>query len=367
VSRTNREIFGRANFDIPKRRSSASISTFTKGTFSNFLKDIRSFHGAIAEKLKPNLELISAQCDSISSALDLYLKGGTAVAYQVLKKCLDELNEIQVLPIQQVPKEGNESLYRVRTSINNQLRKEDLFHIPFELREKVSTQRYSIPGLPCLYLADSIFVCWEEMGRPDISQMYVSRFDLSSSHFKFLFFTVNTDTIRRRCFTSDARGKFVNQFVSFLTYWPILSACSTIVEKPSDTFKPEYIIPQLVLQWVVSERKLDGVQYRSNRIKVDSHSTGSFNNIVVPVLDANDTGFCSQLKNKVKLTNPISWQLLDISNSLQNIARKDDYEIKDLRRAMFVELIGGEKTIYVDSKFGLMEEKLKGMKATHIA
>ena len=42
----------------------------------------------------------------------------------------------------------------------------EMFHIKYELRGKVQTQRCSFPGLPCLYLGCSSYVCWLELNRP---------------------------------------------------------------------------------------------------------------------------------------------------------------------------------------------------------
>ena len=42
----------------------------------------------------------------------------------------------------------------------------EMLHIPFSCREIVKSERFSIPGLPCLYLANSTYACWIEMGRP---------------------------------------------------------------------------------------------------------------------------------------------------------------------------------------------------------
>lgn len=50
-----------------------------------------------------------------------------------------------------------------------------MFHIPITMRRQVGTERYSIPGYPCLYLGNSIYVCWEEMNRPLMSSCWVSR------------------------------------------------------------------------------------------------------------------------------------------------------------------------------------------------
>jgi hypothetical protein len=360
----NRDIFERPIFDVPKRRGNQSVEQFISSQYDEFLDSLHEFKNPVKEMVKPYLGVIKSQCQSINEALHAYLSGSPSMAYSKVKQCLDELTLKTMLPIQTLPRAGGKNLYRLRIASNAALQKQNLFHIPFELREKVSTQRYSIPGLPCLYLADSIFVCWEETGRPDINQIQVSRFDLSQGNFKFLYFNVNTNDIRRRCFATDVNGKFINQLVSYLNYWPLLMACSLAVQKDQDVFKPEYIVPQLVLQWVVSENRLDGVQYKSNRIRVGSHSIGSFTNIVIPVKILNHSGYCQELSQKIRLTNPISWQLLDISNNNRSPSFNSDYKISDLRRAMYVEFIEGEKSIYIDSKFGIMEEKLKSMHAT---
>ncbi|WP_293880615.1 MULTISPECIES: hypothetical protein [unclassified Sphingobacterium] len=68
--------------------------------------------------------------------------------------------------------EEGANLFRLRViNQNYPLSKEDLFHIPFDKRSLVSTQRFSISGLPSLYLANSIYVAWEEMKRPSMNEV----------------------------------------------------------------------------------------------------------------------------------------------------------------------------------------------------
>jgi hypothetical protein len=55
--------------------------------------------------------------------------------------------------------------------------KRDIFHIPFEKRQLVASQRYSIPGLPSLHLASSLWIAWEEFDRPDLASIHASRFE----------------------------------------------------------------------------------------------------------------------------------------------------------------------------------------------
>lgn len=297
---------------MPKSRNQENIVDFLDDIFNDYLTEISSFRGTLKAELSSN----------------------------------------------------NSPFYRVRTSSNKTLRREELFHIPFEIREKVSTQRYSIPGLPCLYVADSIFVCWEEMGRPNIDSLHVSRVDLSQSKLKFLYFNTSSNDMWKQCFSGKNKdGRLLNLLISFLCYWPMLTACSLIVKKQDEVFKPEYIIPQLLLQWVVSEQRIDGVVYKSNRIKVSNHNMGSFQNVVIPVRKIQGRGFCPDLRKKIKLTNPISYQLLEIAGSkgLQSVI-----ELSDLRRAMYIELIEGEKAIYSETVFGKLETKLNTLEARFI-
>ncbi|WP_052675768.1 hypothetical protein [Paenibacillus sp. IHBB 10380] len=56
-----------------------------------------------------------------------------------------------------------------RVGSNHSLTRQEMFHIPFELKGRAATQRYSIPGLPSLYLGSSCYICWEELHRPDLN------------------------------------------------------------------------------------------------------------------------------------------------------------------------------------------------------
>ena len=365
MPQTNRSIFESNIFNLPKLRYGTEFPTFLKEHFKQFENQIKKFKGGLKKELSSKLPLIFKQQKLILEAVNLYYRGFPSLAYEKMKGILDELNANNILPISKIPNEQScIGLYRMRISDNKTLQKKDLFHIPFQFREKVSTQRYSIPGLPCLYLGDSIFVCWEELSRPNFDNIHVSRFDLSESNFRFLYFNVSVDEIRRRCFPrNNDDGKFPKQLVSFLSYFPLFTACSTIVDKPLDVFKPEYIIPQLVLQWVVATQKLDGIQYKSNRVSASNHNLGTFTNIVMPVKQVSEKNYCSELIKAIKLTNPISWQLLDIStNNSATISNSNkDIKVNELRQAMYIELIPNEKTYYLSSKFGLLEEKLKSM------
>lgn len=57
------------------------------------------------------------------------------------------------------------SFFKARIG-NANFSKKDMLHIPFNKRELIKTQRFSISGVPCLYLGTTSYVCWLEMNKP---------------------------------------------------------------------------------------------------------------------------------------------------------------------------------------------------------
>ena len=105
----------------------------------------------------------------IKAKLDAYYDGKPYKAYHSLEDgLLSDLKDFyEVLNIRNFwPREN---FYRIRIHKENfPIAIDNFFHIPFEKRGLVKTQRFSIPGFPSLYLGSSIYLCWEELNRPNI-------------------------------------------------------------------------------------------------------------------------------------------------------------------------------------------------------
>jgi len=104
---------------------------------------------------------------TIEKTLTTYLEGHPATAYRTLESFLNNhsklLSQLYSIPLE---RRFAQSLFRIRTQDSGEFSREHMFHIPFELRHLVTTQRYSIPGFPTLYAGSSLYVCWLELGRP---------------------------------------------------------------------------------------------------------------------------------------------------------------------------------------------------------
>lgn len=130
-------------------------------------------------------------------------------------------------------KEGT-PLYRLRRNEKESFAKKDLFHVPIEKRGIVSTMRFSIPGFPCLYMGASPYCCWKELNMPDS-------------------FTAAKITVKEDVSLLDMRFgvkyKTLKQMIGYFVFYPFRIACSIPVNSnhSNDNFKPEYIIPQILL------------------------------------------------------------------------------------------------------------------------
>jgi len=292
------------------------------------------------------IQLVSRIKEAIDSSYD----GRPSKAYNALDKGLmNNLKDFsEVLNIIDIPAETN--FYRIRIHKENYpLPNDNFFHIPFNLRGKVKTQRFSIPGFPSLYLGNSIYVCWEELKRPNTSDFQAVRLK-------------STTTIKIIDLSPPPEGLIPRQLYRYLMTWPLVLASSVKVREHEDAFKPEYIIPQLLLQWVREKQEVDGIAYQTTNIDYrTSLSEGRFTNIVLPVKENKIRGLCEVLKSKFEITDVISHQLSQLAFGSGNFTYTHD-EINSLNSNIkYIEFIKGKKSIYGYSILGDLERQLNSM------
>ncbi|MBM6804583.1 RES domain-containing protein, partial [Mediterraneibacter glycyrrhizinilyticus] len=153
------------------------------------------------------------------------------------------------------------TFYRARKSLDT-LGIKNMLHIPFDKREKIATQRFSMPGIPCLYLATTTYGCWIEMGKPELEEFYVSRFSMPGD-LKVLNLCIFQDCINGLSSFCDEREYEAS--LSFLKAFPLVIATSFRNRNSDRTFKSEYIISQLIMQ-SARDLGIDGVAYLSKKL-----------------------------------------------------------------------------------------------------
>ena len=216
--------------------------------------------------------------------------------------------------------------------------------MPFELVRKIGNNRFSISGYPCLYLSNTIWACWEEMKEPAMEDFCTSLVEPTKDIEMLDLRFPNTQ---------------YNQAVESVLYsLPLIIACSVEVEYPDDPFKPEYIIPQIVMQALVNHEKYQGCSFTSTK-KIDNFKWPDdlLCNIAMPVKCVNKTGLCPKLTDSFLISDSINYKY--------EVLKCNVAPVRVMSKASVKEIFGGphvEPTIYEDyngSIFGQMEDVLK--------
>lgn len=266
------------------------------------------------DEYKDIISIIESIQSKLKSAINLYFDGRPFNSYMeiesIFKKNMKDNLLIGSLEDISYPNEYKK-LYRGRIGNFYEYKNYDLFHVPFDKRELINTERYSIPGFPCLYLGGSVYVCWEELGRPDFDKLYVSRYE-ANPKLKILDLSYTAqDFILADSGKSMEDKEFVKKF---LITWSIICACSIKVKDISKRkFKTEYVIPQIILQ-VARSYGIDGIAYFSVNANYRAQLCKPvFINYVFPSdyvnLSTCNEKFSKKLKDNFLLTYPINYGL----------------------------------------------------------
>ena len=248
----------------------------------------------------------------LCEALREYLRGHPARALSKLLDSLALAAAIETLMVEHVPSDLFAALYRARQFPDvphNTAR--DMFHIPVDKRHLVETQRFSIPGFPCLYLGSTSLVCWNELGRPPLEHFVAVRMEVASTlPVRVLNLGLPPSALKRKL---EAYPRMVDPTAAWARYvllWPLIAGCSVPVKHRQASFKPEYILPQLMLQWLTSHSDVVALGYTSNRLTATSCATISQNWVFPPLSDEVDSfGHFHDLVDRFRVTEPLPWAL----------------------------------------------------------
>jgi len=353
------DFFGHPDAKLPLTRQIDNFGAFMKERFSKY-RDLVSrldTKDPIAESIKHEEAGIATLCHKIEQAITAYHGGWPKQAYLRLEEGMEAIwPEIQMLsPFLKNP--VLRQLYRMRVAgpEGGEFTKGDLFHIPYESRHLVNRQRYSIPGLPCLYLGASLYVCWEEMGRPAFDSVYMARFEVNES-VRILDMSLSPATLSACMTQRPATPPPTASCVSLAVCWPLMAACSVETKYPKAPFIEEYIVPQLLLQWVTERNHVDAIAFFSVKLKPRTDNFLANINFVFPSKGAGQpTGFCEKLRRLFIVTEPVSWQLLAGTSRIAIVGGNLPVPINS---QMWIELIRGKSERYESTQFGRMEEEL---------
>lgn len=243
------------------------------------------------------------------------------------------------------------TFYRMRRMADRRdISYKDLFHLPLSKRNYVPNGRFSLPGYPCLYLGASIYACWEEMARPPMSESMVSKLECQKP-------------LRLLDLRMPTKEDFKKR-LSYLWAMPIIIASSVVVHEPAGTFKPEYIIPHLIMEFIVSyneigedDEPIHGVLYTSVFKSEDfDYPLDKLVNVALPVMKPLESKvFCKELCRLFKMTRPTCDE---IEQAKSNGYPTLEYNKEEKRLIEYKGMV----VDYEHSTFGYLEQRINNTK-----
>ena len=331
------KIFSDNHFHLPIRWDNKDFVKSLNTLFELYIEKIEreTSFWAYPRTIDVDIKKISKVCDLLVLSANNYLNGFPAKAFDTFKRLMKLLNENPLITYRKSIMEQLEidpydplNLFRVTCVYENIIHeRKRVFHTPYYLRSKVSTSRYSIAGFPSLYLGTSLELCCEEVNyNPHEQFALTSRFQLERNYeFNNISIKVIELAIKPQDFFEE---KNTNDFYrkkrlfpkglldgsrlrgAYLLWYPLIAACSFIRVSKKDPFAAEYIIPQLLMQWVrlqfelpsKENRQLIGIRYFS--CASEKASDMGFNYVFPASGSQTDNSFCPILTDAFKLTRP---------------------------------------------------------------
>lgn len=309
------ELLGR--YDCHLKRNEKSMVDFLSVNFEAYLEELRTANipeknlllgKEMCQKVNDVIEDIENNMHGIINVLKMYRLGNIVDASIELFDILDKMKPY--LMIGYTGDFHKYSYFRIRKvdEKQKQFERYEMFHIPLNKNHLIGPERYSMPGYPCLYLATQIELCWYECGKPD--QFYVSKFEIPNgvnNTLKLIDFSQKLCELKHSFFcwfnNEKDKDKVRKYLLKYLYTYPLRAACFVTVEHQEGRFKEEYIIPQLLLQWIRKDKDFYGVKYESCKPSDEVRRIGGYN-LVLLTKDFDENGYDKFLRKNVKISIP---------------------------------------------------------------
>lgn len=351
-----RDILNKEKFYLPIRWDGANFSMTLEKLFDSYIKELEIYAdnpNIYRNGIRIDMKKIKGVCGLLVKSVNYYLNGFPCKAYLTFEKAMNLLMQqplriYQKSVMEQFDDGKDLKLFRaVSVGDNKPYKRTRAFHTPYNLRCKVSTNRYSIAGYPSLYLGTSLALCCEEIHmNPHQDFVLASVFKLERSieytntNVRVIELGVKPQDFVDRQNEGARRISFhlleddsVKE--TYLLWYPLIAASSYIRVCKSDPFAAEYIIPQLLMQWVRSEigknkgddyDQLIGIRYFS--CASNKASDMGFN-YVFPTSSQQKSAelpYCSVLARAFRLSEPTYiHEYKDIQSCERYLVRTTDF------------------------------------------
>lgn len=287
---------------LPKRyyNSNFNISDKFKQETIKFLELIKQIDGhefsedkqkLIQQKIKGIVPDIEENIESIEHIFDFYENANPKEAQEEMDKMMNRLDDALLISTIDdrviINVDGKQfytrgiritpgtQFFRVRAvdekTVAIENNPDELFHIPLTKKAYTNNERFSLAGFPSLYLSSMLQLAWQECGYPQ--KYYYSEFQYEnmivslhrdiSKELKFLSLYSPSEIFQWGISTKHSHfTEWLGLVANYLKQYPLVLACSFVNHSGKVTYKQEYIIPQMLMQWVQRNKSVvQGISY----------------------------------------------------------------------------------------------------------
>lgn len=286
------------------------------------LYDTAKKAGADEESLK----IIKKYSDKVKESLRLYYDGSISKAHTVIRNLVkgcenDSLAASTITNSEAFPGiKGTEiQFFRARLSDDaKSFKAKEMLHLPLSMRGKTGNYRFSIPGIPSLYLGNSSYACWIELGCPPEYKFNVAPVVLDGNQKIF-----NLAVMSRSWWKLDELEEAkVHCWLKLLI---LMMATSYTVKENGRIFKSEYIVSQSIML-ACKELGYDGVAYFSKRVSDEIFAYAAINLALFTPYQSNKK--YSTVCEHIKIDDSFNYSMY---KQLGRINRDHTYELRLLR------------------------------------
>ncbi len=304
----------------------------------DYEKDLRNKYNLVLKQAKnagadkESIAIIEKFRKKIIGSLKYYYKADIARSNTIIENLLRSIGEdpfavTMLRDSYAFPGEHSQEIqfFRCREgNPSNSFSAKDMLHLPKRLRAKSGNYRFSIPGNPSFYLANSSYGCWIETGFPSENNFNVSPVLLDGTQ-KIFNLAVSIRDFH-------ALNEFEeNRVHTWLKLYMLAIATSYRIKEENRIFRSEYIVSQAIMM-ACKRLGYDGVAYYSKRVNDEIFALCAIN--LALFVNYNDE--YSEIIQHMKMDDPFNYGLY---KQLMPSLKYADYELRALRTG-FITNIG---------------------------
>lgn len=272
-----------------------------KDKYATVLKQAENAHAD-----DESLRIIKHFSSKIMESLELYYKADIGESNNIIFELVREIGNDpfavnSVINSDAFPgaKDNKLQFFRSRLGTPNRAFKaKDMLHLPKSMRSKSGNYRFSIPGNPSMYLTNSSYGCWIEMGCPAEIDFNVSPILLEGNQRIFNLVISIRDF---RCLNEFEEDRVH----CWLKLYLLAIATCYIIKEEDRTFKSEYIISQSLMM-ACKKMGYDGIAYYSHRVDNEVFALCAIN---LALFVDYDDGEYSEMINHMKIDDAFNYFL----------------------------------------------------------